>query len=523
MQSVLASIRFTIHSYNQRIDRFQIIQSSLSELHCTIQHNATRRLPRLINQSETKTMTITDGKEMNKIGMTTMDDHRPTKIMASKSSSTVRCNSRTSIFVWLVLSLLLMMTQLSGVAAINATSISQASPSLPAQSSWSHSNKKMDERDGHDDCIEQGTNKTNGDCDRQYDSHPTTPDPSSNSTARLLNQTIHDMMDWITNARGGYISPKLEVRLTSSSSSSSSSSFGIFAKQRIEADEVLFTIPRSLILYAPTECGIVHKVQKQLWNAQYRSRLATPYAKYLHLISASVSSNKHHFLPALWSTKGKALLAQLTSTTLVPTPQELQHQFDSIAECGTPDQPILQSAWQLVTSRADDTTMIPFYDFLNHSPTNQNTKHAWMANGFQMIATTTIDANEQVLTSYNQCSICDARIQAHYGVPELFRDYGFVSMHGVYKFMGGAVVNYHSDDKLQTTTKLSHIFFIDREFKRLQQFHATHFDARSAADHGYDEHEWERVWELHDAYATVFRAYLDEVDIQKYVNGVGMK
>lgn len=99
-------------------------------------------------------------------------------------------------------------------------------------------------------------------------------------------------------------------------------------------------------------------------------------------------------------------------------------------------EPLYRHAAMLVKARADYIWMIPLYDMTNHHngkhnivhkyyPYNSNDLSIIKQTGYEIIASKTINRNDQLYLTYNRCRYSQHVLDWH-GTPEMFLAYGFV-------------------------------------------------------------------------------------------------
>ena len=205
------------------------------------------------------------------------------------------------------------------------------------------------------------------------------------------------VLEWIHNSDGGFVNPKQEFRYNNNNNDDDDedptmkgfrSEPGMFATERIEANEILMKVPWNLFITASDvndnngllPCGTVVALAKEMAivknedDARSSSSLSSssssstsssffaPYARYLN---AEADSQ----LPSDWSYAGKDLLQTLMGGTLKqPTlyPNEpvewLHSEWYSGCLKGKPSTPLQDKAAMLVIQRCEDGFMVPGYD-----------------------------------------------------------------------------------------------------------------------------------------------------------------
>jgi len=209
------------------------------------------------------------------------------------------------------------------------------------------------------------------------------------------------VLEWIHNSDGGFVNPKQEFRYKNKKNNNNNddedptmkgfrSEPGMFATERIEANEILMKVPWNLFITASDvnnnngllPCGTVVALAKEMAivkneddarssssslsssssSSSTSSSFFAPYARYLN---AEADSQ----LPSDWSYAGKDLLQTLMGGTLKqPTlypnePAEWLHsEWYSGCLKGKPSTPLQDKAAMLVIQRCEDGFMVPGYD-----------------------------------------------------------------------------------------------------------------------------------------------------------------
>jgi hypothetical protein len=216
------------------------------------------------------------------------------------------------------------------------------------------------------------------------------------------------IFDWIHNSEGGFYNPKQTFRRDEKTGLT-----GVFAKQRIEKNEVLLTVPWDLILKSDDReeegrmcCETVASVAREMRLGE-ESKLA-PYANYLN-------SQGNDQLPSAWTAAGQDLLRTIVGGVVdepeippaEPTEWLTNDWYDRCE--GKRRDALSAKAAVLVVQRSDDYIMIPAYDMYNHrngkwfntrTDTEVDINHVTKA-------TRVIEAGEQIYMSYDQCDECE--------------------------------------------------------------------------------------------------------------------
>eukprot|EP00527_Entomoneis_sp_CCMP2396_P009368 CAMPEP_0198138924 /NCGR_PEP_ID=MMETSP1443-20131203/2291_1 /TAXON_ID=186043 /ORGANISM="Entomoneis sp., Strain CCMP2396" /LENGTH=1220 /DNA_ID=CAMNT_0043800881 /DNA_START=48 /DNA_END=3710 /DNA_ORIENTATION=- len=234
------------------------------------------------------------------------------------------------------------------------------------------------------------------------------------------------LVDWV-QSKGGFVNPKLEIR--PSDLSDPQTSYEMFTNEDIKEDELLFDIPRELLITDELE------VQESDWICATAENLAremklgngSRYAPYVNYLDAT----KPGQLPSHWSDSGKQLLydviGQPDEQILPPVDSAGWLDTEWKEECDGGDDELEQRAFLLVLQRGWDEILIPIYDLLNHRNGKwMNTKSLGVRKeSVKVVASKLIPAGDQVYSTYDNCEDCGGRAGT-YGTPEILRDYGFV-------------------------------------------------------------------------------------------------
>jgi hypothetical protein len=218
------------------------------------------------------------------------------------------------------------------------------------------------------------------------------------------------IFDWIHNSEGGFFNHKQEFRRDEKTGLA-----GVFAKERIEKNEGLVTVPWDLLLKSddPEEegqmcCGTVIALAREMRLGD-ESKLAR-YANYLN-------SQDDGQLPSEWTPAGQELLRSIVGGEVdepeippaEPTEWLTNDWYDRCE--GTRRDAVSAKAALLVVQRSEDIIMIPAYDMYNHrngkwlntrTDTEDDVNHVTKAKRV-------IEAGEQIHVSYNQCEECGGR------------------------------------------------------------------------------------------------------------------
>jgi len=159
-------------------------------------------------------------------------------------------------------------------------------------------------------------------------------------------------------------------------------------------------------------CNTVRKLIREMELGDESS-----YAPYVQFLAEL--GDEPPFIPSSWSDAGKALLEMALhrpthfSALLPIEPTEwLSQDWERV--CGGGRSHAEDLAALLVITRSESGNLVPWLDMYNHDD----------GAGYRLYASRPIQAGEQLFISYTQCSNCDR--PEYYGMPEIFRDYGFV-------------------------------------------------------------------------------------------------
>mmetsp|Transcript_17543 Transcript_17543/g.26577 ORF Transcript_17543/g.26577 Transcript_17543/m.26577 type:complete len:375 (-) Transcript_17543:59-1183(-) len=253
------------------------------------------------------------------------------------------------------------------------------------------------------------------------------------------------IFEWIHSSEGGYYNPKQEFRRQDPDKLNSL--IGVFAKERIEKDELLCEVPWNKIVYGGDYCGTVDVVVEAMRQGE-KSEFA-PYAVYLN-------AQRRGQLPTAWSEAGKSFLNKVLGVDSLESalnprlgPAYATLVLDEwYVDCADHGSYVMDDLWQhgalLAHQRADDDIMIPAYDMYNHQNGKwTNAKTNWQKGEPHVTkAARTIEAGEQICISYDKCPECGGRrTPGSYGTDDMLRDYGFVeALPQRWKFMKRKII-----------------------------------------------------------------------------------
>ena len=222
------------------------------------------------------------------------------------------------------------------------------------------------------------------------------------------------LVDWVNEQKHGYVNPKLEVRRTETNS------LVFFARDKIEADEVLTHIPWNVIVASDEQdipddnldCGTVRNLAKELKLGE--NSAFAPYVRYL----LSLDDGQ---VPSAWTDATKAMLEDILGDDrmLPPGAATVMLHDEWVFECdGDESDKLALKAAELVMQREDVALMVPLYDFFEHRNGDYFNTKTMIKNGkyHKTLASRTIQAGEQIHKSFDKCEECDSEaIRAGYG------------------------------------------------------------------------------------------------------------
>lgn len=375
--------------------------------------------------------------------------------------------------------------------------------------------------------------------------------PYINSAAFSSEENAARTLEWVRSHPQGDVHPSVEARREVAGDSRSI--LGLYASsdpytQQIKKGDIIATIPWELIINPGNKYN-----ERTFWSCDIFKNLASelrlgddsfysPYIRYL------LSQPRTGLIPSDWSAAAQELLAQIVGKgTLPPFKRDWYHRADFekewIRQChGSREDEIERLAYYLVTTRDEDTLMIPVYDLANHvsDPDKLNTlsyKPKRVGDSFKLVASRDIARGEQVTNSYNRCHPCsgtrdeDCSTYSHYGTPELLWRFGFVddypqtwrwtSSTGKDDESFDFCLDRHRGTKelevwMPPTVHISQsaVDFLQREVKRLDELSIKNSDDLKSR-FVTNVHEWDTIWRYHNALTVAMRAALDSVRDEK--------
>ena len=326
----------------------------------------------------------------------------------------------------------------------------------------------------------------------------------------LQDRLSQELVDWVRSTKGGYINDKVQLRRGNDGDGPR----GIYVNDAIEAGEIICTIPWSIIVKPYPEDDEGDKCSTMTWLYDDMKEERTPHGRYL-------KSMPRNFLPAWWSASGRALLQTLVGKRLPPQGVWKNYWTNNYAgeaeDCdGDMQDELWSHAVAMISGRADDHLLVPFYDMINHRNGHYyNTRHNISEGEFyQLLAHRRIDAGEQLHSSYNQCNVCGGR-HDEYGTPEVFEEYGFVESLPQRWYVHQVRLKFdlvESDDgkgepqvKFIVPPSIWGTHFMQEEVRRLEKFGKDYRDDKDLAAN-VPPLELEMIWQYHDATLTAFNA-----------------
>ena len=233
---------------------------------------------------------------------------------------------------------------------------------------------------------------------------------SEESSSLLLHQNL---VDWVVS-KGGSFHAKQEYRRVEPNDPYSP--FGMFATDRIEMGQVLYTVPWECILTAGTDQLIqsLHCDTIRLLISELQKENDSDYAPYVKYLQSLPQGQ----VPSAWSDAGKDVLELISGHEQFP-PYEpvLWLDKDWKNECkGRANDTFGQHAAMLSLSKGEDDMMIPLLDMYNHANGRYTNADGVLKHSkyHQLIATRTIEKGEQISISRNKCRDCDDRTYLWY-------------------------------------------------------------------------------------------------------------
>ena len=222
------------------------------------------------------------------------------------------------------------------------------------------------------------------------------------------NTAVDELLEWF-RSKGGYFNPKQEIR------QDSDGSFGVFAVQDIEEDELLTSVPWECVIRAEdtvvrfANCATVKVLAEEL-----RKDVKSPYVQGLEMALQSHAQ----MMPINWSPRGKELLLQVTGNGVLPPThfstkyfKKWKHECDQVSKDAT----------ALMITHGEEFGMSPVTDKYNHG---LESAYVWQYGNDDEVAQSvyahySIKAGEQIFTNYRED-------YGAMGTAELLEQFGFV-------------------------------------------------------------------------------------------------
>jgi len=239
------------------------------------------------------------------------------------------------------------------------------------------------------------------------------------------------LIQWL-HSRGGFVNQKIEIRRANPSEPTSR--FGLFAKEELAKKERILEVPRNMFITGEPDEDEDHEINCSLVRNLIREmRLGndSEFAPWVNYLVAEPSEQ----LPSAWSDEGKRLLRTiLEKHTIDLNPLR---PIDPVGwdeawynECGgSRDDPFALNAALITQQRGYNRILIPLFDIMNHRNgdwlNTENNSIDGDVKFAKVRATRTIEAGEEIHTTFNLCKECGDRVD-DYGTGEILRDYGFL-------------------------------------------------------------------------------------------------
>lgn len=208
---------------------------------------------------------------------------------------------------------------------------------------------------------------------------------------------------------------------------------------------------------------------------------------------------------------------------------------DIIEQCNNlpMNEPLYRHAAMLVKARADYIWMIPLYDMTNHHNGKHNIVHKYYPynskdlsiikerTGYEIIASKTIEKNDQLYLTYNRCKYSRHVLDWH-GTPEMFLGYGFVEGMPQRWLIDFARVKFELDWKDGSETSggevvvkflvppsIKGMALLKEELTRLALFAKKHRNM-SIDEAGIPSSEWSSLWQYYDALYNALSLAIEE-------------
>jgi|UniRef100_A0A8J9RY90 spermidine synthase len=376
------------------------------------------------------------------------------------------------------------------------------------------------------------------------------------------------LVDWI-RSKGGFFHSKIELRRFDANDPTSP--YGVFANEDISDKELLFEVPRSCLLDAINDYKVGDKIEGFFVNKEWhpatvaafypeddtfdvayddgdfesrvpRSSIQWPSSamncgtvrSLLREFDLGEESDYAPFtnylreqpygqLPSAWSVAGKSLLLEMLGQDL--SGKQTLPPFEALDWltsgwhnlCRGSTDPFAENAAMMVVQRCWDELLIPIYDMVSHRNGRWlNTQSNSVQDGgpVSVTASRKIQAGEELYSTYNFCTDCDAR--AHwYGTGEILRDYGFVELYPQRWLFPDQKISFDIDEKLNEEGKptgemiihwngltATTLDFLEKQIRRLDFFAETELRSRDVEVLDY---EWDTINQYHQALSIAMK------------------
>jgi hypothetical protein len=361
---------------------------------------------------------------------------------------------------------------------------------------------------------------------------------SGDAAGDAMDAHVQDMVAWL-RLQGGYFNEKLKIRRADPSDPTSY--FGVFATESIQHMEPLVSVTSSSMIRGTIKpgyfsweeeeavlCDLTHVLLKELKLGE-KSHFA-PFVKYL-------LGQERGQIPATWTEPTKELLRKV----VLPNDQvrQLTNWIETNFEregCIEPGNAFERQALAMVVQRGWESVLIPIYDMINHTndpeQINMENSSVYSAKGLHVWASKTIEAGEEILSSYDHCSDCDNTPEVS-GTEELLLYFGFVEQYPRKFYLGGETLvaidkdehgetsMYYIDWRGYDSPSYEEIEWMKEEYQRLQNL--EHGGTLAEKRHLMPEKEWNTIFQYHQALATAFKyailVAIDDLEDEDEVDG----
>jgi len=349
---------------------------------------------------------------------------------------------------------------------------------------------------------------------------------ASRCDGESTNNEAHQLVQWLIDEEGTF-NPKLEVRRTDPDKDSSA--YGIFAKEKLEEEELLLSIPNESFItpsYKDTPedlpCALVERLIKEIELGD-----SSDYAPYVNYLLSLPTGQ----LPSTWSDAGQQLLHDVLRLDenepqrLPPVETCTWIEEDWLGVCDGKDDPLSIQAASLVIQNFDYDKLVPVVNIMRHRNgrwLNTHTSSAHEGIEVNVRASRIIEAGEELYTTQNLCDDCEGKNEENYGTPELLRDYGFIEnfpqrwiiQNEQFSFDIDEVYNSNgiATGELALTwleDNFEYIDLIDKELTRLENMSATHFEIRNL---DVPDNEWEVALQFYNAYTVALSLAIEKAN-----------